>query len=135
GFDLPVIMVTGFSDEATVVKALRLGVRDFVTKSAQYLDYLPEAVERVLKQVQTETQLAESEARKSAILRASLDAIITMDHEGKIQDFNRAAERIFGYSEADVIGKPLAELIIPPAQRAQHYEGLARYLATGRSTL
>src|ERR1041384_1286950 len=45
GYDLPVILVTGFSDESTVIKALRSGVRDFVTKSPEYLDYLPEAVE------------------------------------------------------------------------------------------
>ena len=45
GFDLPVILVTGFSNEATVIQALRVGVRDFVTKSVEYLDYLPEADE------------------------------------------------------------------------------------------
>lgn len=72
-----------------------------------------------------------SENRKSAILSASLDAIITMDHSGKISDFNAAAERIFGYSHKDVSEKPLAELIIPERFRQRHYEGLARYLASG----
>lgn len=61
GHDLPVILVTGFSDDATAIRALRAGVRDFVMKSPEYLDYLPEAAERVLKQVRTERQLAESE--------------------------------------------------------------------------
>ncbi len=45
GRDLPVVMVTGHSSEETVVEALRLGVRDFITKSPDYLDYLPGAVE------------------------------------------------------------------------------------------
>src|SRR4051812_2236435 len=54
GFDIPVILVTGFSNESTVIRALRSGVRDFVTKSVEYLDYLPEAVGRVLRAVQTE---------------------------------------------------------------------------------
>src|SRR5271165_6383092 len=58
GHDLPVIIVTGFSDEGVVIRSLRAGVRDFVTKSAEYLDYLPETVSRVLKQVRTEQQLA-----------------------------------------------------------------------------
>ena len=49
GQNVPVILVTGFSNEALVIKALRAGFRDFVTKSVEYLDYLPEAVERVLK--------------------------------------------------------------------------------------
>src|SRR5437763_12933657 len=43
GHDLPVILVTAQANEAVIVSALRAGVRDFVTKSAEYLDYLPEA--------------------------------------------------------------------------------------------
>ena len=46
GHHLPVILVTGYSDDATIVRALRTGVRDYVFKSVEYLDYLPEAVRR-----------------------------------------------------------------------------------------
>src|SRR5260370_6125085 len=131
GYDCPVIMVTGFSDEGTVIKALRLGVRDFVTKSTEYLDYLPEAVERVLKQVQIETQLAESKTRLAAIINSAMDAIVTMDQEGKIIEFNPAAEKTFGHRRTEVVGKSLAHVIIPPAVRASHCQGLAHYLFTG----
>lgn len=75
--------------------------------------------------------LQKSENRKSAILSASLDAIITMNHEGKISDFNPAAENIFGFRRDDILGRFLADLIIPERFRQQHYAGLARYLATG----
>ncbi len=75
--------------------------------------------------------LQQSENRKSAIFNTSLDAIITMDHEGRIMDFNPAAEKIFGYLRSDVLGKPLADLIIPERLRQRHYEGLSRYLASG----
>ena len=61
GYDLPVIMVTGFSQPVMIINALRSGVRDFVTKSDGYLEYLTEAARRVLKQVHTERQLAEAE--------------------------------------------------------------------------
>ena len=57
GRDVAVIIVTAFSGEATIIRALRAGVRDYVTKSPEYLDYLPEAVERVLKQVATEREI------------------------------------------------------------------------------
>jgi signal transduction histidine kinase len=60
GYDVPVILVTGFSDDDMVIRALRAGVRDFVTKSPAYLDYLPEAVRRVLKQVRAEEALRAS---------------------------------------------------------------------------
>ncbi|MBA3773704.1 MAG: PAS domain S-box protein [Ramlibacter sp.] len=80
---------------------------------------------------ETQRALAESERRKSAILAASLDAIITMDHQGRLQDFNPAAERIFGYTRDAALGKPLADVMIPPRLREQHRNGLRRYLATG----
>jgi PAS domain S-box-containing protein len=70
-------------------------------------------------------------ARSEAILNASLDAIVSMDHEGRIGEFNPAAEKLFGYSRADAVGKPLADLIIPERLRAQHDAGLKRYLANG----
>jgi signal transduction histidine kinase len=57
GHDLPVILVTGYSDDATIIQALRAGVRDYVFKSVEYLDYLPEAVRRVLDQERTRQEL------------------------------------------------------------------------------
>ena len=75
--------------------------------------------------------MRESEARKAAILNTALDGIITIDHESKVIEFNPAAERTFGFRRADALGKPIAELIIPPRLREQHYRGLAHYLATG----
>jgi len=60
--DLPAILVTGFSDQGKVIEALRAGVRDVVPKVGDYLEYLPHAAERVLKAVQAERRLAESEA-------------------------------------------------------------------------
>ncbi|MGQ0569913.1 MAG: PAS domain S-box protein [Armatimonadota bacterium] len=78
-----------------------------------------------------EEAMRESEARKGAILEAALDCIITMDHEGKIIEFNPAAEKTFGYSRSEVLGREMAELIIPPPLRASHRKGLAHFLATG----
>ena len=73
----------------------------------------------------------ESEARKAAVLEAALDCIVTMDHTGAIVEFNQAAERTFGYARADVAGKPLADLLVPPALRDAHRNGLQRYLSGG----
>ena len=78
---------------------------------------------------------AQSEARKAAILDSVLDCIVTMDADGKVIEFNAAAERTFGYTKAEVMGRPLADVIIPPALRAAHTAGLARYLATGEGPL
>jgi PAS domain S-box-containing protein len=59
--------------------------------------------------------LRASEARMSAILRTSLDCIITIDHAGLILDFNPAAEQTFGYTREEAIGREMAELIVPPS--------------------
>ncbi len=58
--------------------------------------------------------------RYDLILNNGLDCVITLDHEGRVVEFNPAAEKTFGYPKADVLGKNLAELIIPPAQREAH---------------
>ena len=79
--------------------------------------------------------LRESETHKGAILESVLDCIISIDHEGKIIEFNPAAETTFGYTRAKVIGKELAETIVPPSLREAHRRGLARYLATGEGPI
>jgi two-component system, cell cycle sensor histidine kinase and response regulator CckA len=105
GWDIPVILVTGFSDAGTAIRALRSGVRDFVTKSREYLDYVPEAVRRVLEQVHMERRLAESEARLGAIIASAQDAILAVDGSGAITLFNPAAERMFGCAADDALGR------------------------------
>ena len=70
--------------------------------------------------------------RAEGILETALDGIITIDDEGKIREFNPAAERMFGHSRADAIGQEVAELIIPPRFRDSHRRGFAQFLATGR---
>ncbi|MEO5718764.1 MAG: PAS domain S-box protein [Chthoniobacterales bacterium] len=66
-----------------------------------------------------------------AILESALDCIITMDAEGIVQEWNPAAERTFGYSRAEAIGRELAGLIVPPELRERHRQGLAHYISTG----
>ncbi|MFN8092905.1 MAG: PAS domain S-box protein [Vicinamibacteria bacterium] len=75
--------------------------------------------------------LRESEARSRAILDSALDAIVTIDHEGLVTEWNPAAEALFGHSREDVLGHPLAEAVIPEDLRESHATGLVRYAATG----
>jgi PAS domain S-box-containing protein len=77
--------------------------------------------------------LSESEARTKAIVQSSLDCIVAIDHEGKILEFNPAAERVFGHSRAEVLGQELAQVIIPPSLRERHRQGMRHYLATGET--
>ncbi len=85
----------------------------------------------ITERKRAEAALRESENRKSAILDGALDTIITMDHQGKVVDFNPAAESTFGIRREEIVGRPMAEKIIPERLRERHYQGLAHYLATG----
>ena len=87
------------------------------------------AVERA----QNDAALKGSEARKTAILDSALDCVVTIDHQGRVTEFNPAAERTFRYRRNDVVGQYLADLIVPPGQRESHRRGLAHYVATGES--
>nr|MBA2436505.1 PAS domain S-box protein [Chthoniobacterales bacterium] len=70
-----------------------------------------------------------------AILESALDCIITMNADGIVQEWNPAAERTFGYSRGQAVGRELAGLIIPPELRERHRQGLAHYLKTGEGTV
>lgn len=80
-------------------------------------------------------ELRESEEKMRAIIDASLDCIITINQNGQIVEFNRAAELTFGCTAKNVIGRDLAEIIIPPAQRDRHREGMKNYMRTGQSRI
>jgi two-component system NtrC family sensor kinase len=79
--------------------------------------------------------LQTSEALNAAITASALDCIIAIDEAGHVIEFNPAAEETFGYKRADTVGKPIAELIVPPALRQRHIDGFARYLRTGQSSV
>jgi PAS domain S-box-containing protein len=75
--------------------------------------------------------LVVSEARTKAIVDSALDCVVTIDSGGRIVEWNPAAERCFGWSAAEVLGREMAEVLIPLELRDAHREGLARFLLTG----
>jgi two-component system sensor histidine kinase/response regulator len=118
-------------EDVFLIAFCRQGVRDLsqMAERQTRLQVMNETIEA------TVMDLRASEARKAAILELAPDAFITMDHEGRILEFNPAAERIFGYSRAEAVGQELAPLLIPVGAREAHQRGLARYLATGEGTV
>ena len=79
---------------------------------------------------QAEAALQESEARMRAIFETAVDAIITIDDHGRLERLNPAAERMFGYAEAEVAGHNVS-MLMPSPHREGHDNYLARYLQTG----
>ncbi len=77
-----------------------------------------------------EEALRRSEAHAQVILETTVDAVITIDESRRILSFNRAAERIFGYQAAEVIGQDV-NVLMPDPYRSEHDAYVERYLQTG----
>ena len=134
--DVSLVGVDYFSRIADAQRArvadalLRLGLLTFLLVAA-----LCAMVLALVKSFRTATrdglEKAEAQKRMALLVSTSLDAIIAVDLEGKVIEFNEAAERIFGYSRAEIIGQKMSDKIIPDKLHAAHESGMKRYLETG----
>ena len=86
------------------------------------------------KRARLEGELGASEARWRAIVDAAVDAIIVINGHGTVEEFNPAAERLFGYGAAEVCGRNV-DMLMPSPFREEHDTYLARYQATGRAKI
>ena len=94
-------------------------------------DYEIAVFEDITAHQRAEAALRESEERYRRIAATALDAVVTIDAEGLVTDWNPRAETTFGWTAREAIGRSLANLIVPPEYRAAHSRGLRHYLATG----
>ena len=112
--------------------------RSFDAQSEQLLELLAgfaEQLDAFISRRRAEGKVREAEQFKSAVMAAALDCIIGIDHRGAVIEFNDAAEQLFGYRREEVLGRELAELIVPEELRERHRAGLRRYLETGEGQM
>lgn len=81
---------------------------------------------------ESEEALARSEAYSTAIVATAAEGIITLDADGRIGSFNRAAERMFGYEAAELLGQNV-HVLMPEPHRSEHDAYIQRYIATGEA--
>jgi len=128
--DIPVLfMVTG-DDIETRVKGLEAG-DDLIIKPFDAREVLART-ERQVTVSKVRMALRESEAKFRSVMESAIDAIISGDDEGKIRSWNSAATALFGFVEAEVIGRPI-DVIIPERFREAHREGIRRVSSGGES--
>jgi PAS domain S-box-containing protein len=89
----------------------------------------------ITERKQAEDALKASEERFRQIVSTAHDAFVSMDVEGRITDWNPAAESTFGWRASEAIGRTLSNTIVPPRHREAHGRGLHQFLATGRGPL
>jgi PAS domain S-box-containing protein len=115
--DIPFISVSGLMGEETAVEMMRAGAHDYVMKDN--LARLGPAVVRELGAAQERRVRRQTEAamaHMAAIVESCEDAIIGKNLDGTIISWNKGAERLYGYSTAEMVGKPAS--ILTPDQRS-----------------
>jgi PAS domain S-box-containing protein len=137
--DLPIIFVTAFEgSRSEVERAHELGAVDFITKPLSptvlrskvkaFVDLYRSKhdLERLVRERTAElSRIAETSAYLAAVVRSSSDAVVTKTLDGVITSWNAAAERLFGYTASEVVGKPIL-LLVPEDRHAEEREILAK---------
>ncbi len=136
--DLPFIIVSGTIGEEVAVNAMKAGVNDYVMKDN--LARLCPAIERVFREVEhsrvhkwAEEALVASEKRYRELFDNATDIVYTHDVEGNFISFNRAGERITGYSLDEALGMKVQDLVIPE-QRGRLEEMIRQIVSTQEAT-
>jgi len=94
---------------------------------------LTDAFNQMLAQIQEQDRaVRDSEARVRAVLDAALSAVILIDQNGKIIEWNPRAEQIFGWSRGEALGRDMADAIIPSEFREHHRQGMRRHREQGK---
>lgn len=133
---LPVVILTGYPTEQNTVRSLSKGAIAYTAKP-----YNPAEIKAILRRavavkalsVKAETAthaLSESEERFRSVVQSTSDAIILADGNGRIVFWNKGAQRMFSYTEDEVMGKPLT-MIMPSRYREAHHQGLEQIKTSG----
>lgn len=127
--------VRAAADEGSEIGRLGASFNEMLDALAAQQDQLLAANHDLESRVEQRTAaLAESETALVAILEQANDAFVSVQEDGHVVNWNRAAERTFGWTREEAIGTPLAELIMPPAMRSMHPGWMRRYLEHGGTT-
>jgi PAS domain S-box-containing protein len=133
GLNVPFIIISGTIGEETAVAALKAGANDFIVKGK--FARLGPAIERELREAESrrERQWAEEQIRYHArLLRHINDAVIATDDQFHITAWNRAAEKIYGWTASEVIGRNVDEVL--RGRLSEEHQAKARELLKENSS-
>lgn len=106
--NIPVIILESFVEQETIVKLIKAGITDFISKSAEVIETLPEKVDKYIEYTELKKErrrISEQQNRLSTAIMHSSETIVVTDPEGIIEFVNPAFEKITGFSSDEAIGK------------------------------
>lgn len=114
---MPIVVLTGLDDQTIALQAVKEGAQDYLIKGRASEDSIVRCLRYAVERARSELALIESEKRTRLIIENSLDAFMAVDESGIIIDWNRQAEKLFGYTRQEILGKYAGELIRPGSFR------------------
>ena len=121
---VPVIIITGLETEADILNGFMAGADDYLVKPVK-----PMALDIRIRSMM---RIAAIQRSTTAVINNVIEGIIQIDRVGRIGRFNQAAESIFGYTEAEVMGKNV-NILMPPPYKEAHDDYIASHVATGQA--
>jgi len=129
--ELPVVVLSHRVDEALALQAVHAGAQDYLVKGGAE-GLLVRAIRYAIERARAALALRSSELRLAGVIESAMDAIISVDAGQRIVLFNTAAERMFGYAAAAIMGQGLEQLL-PLEFRARHHGHIDTFAVTGIS--
>ncbi|MEO5345181.1 MAG: response regulator [Magnetococcus sp. YQC-9] len=128
--DVAVIGLSSHGNADLAARFIKAGANDFLVKPYQPEELLCR-VHQNIENIERYQDISRLLDRHQAILAHALDAIITTDGEGRVVEFNPAAEQLFGYSREVVLGQPIDSFIVPEGLKESHRTALGRLATHG----
>ncbi len=126
---VPVLHLSGVARGADdKAEGLEGGADGYLTKPFESVELIAQA-KALVRARRAEQAAREGAERLRLIIQTAYEAFVALDAAGRVVEWNRQAERLFGWSHGEAVGRPLTDLIIPPRFRGRHCEGIARLLA------
>ena len=126
GCRAPIILLTGQSDIETDHQAMEAGAADYLVKGEFAAPLLERSIRYSIQHSRTVENLLGSEMKFRSVFQSASDAIFLVDQRGNILLWNNASESIFGYREAEIIGKPAISLMSDKYKRKALKVGLRK---------
>lgn len=126
----PILVLSAKSDDALRLQLLREGIQDYLVKPFGG-EELRARVDNWVKRRQAEKAAHEAEEKYRGIIAVCADAIVVIDENQDIVEWNHGAEKIFGYSRDEIVGRPV-NTVVPPQHRRAHQAHIHKFAAEGR---
>ena len=132
GIRVPIILLTAQGDREVDMAAMEMGASDYLDKRTLNRELLERSIRYALERKRAEEGRQETETKLRAITDTAADGIVLMDNDANISYWNPGAERIFGYSSKEAIGREMHLLIAPEEFHDAYREGFRKFRENGQ---